>query len=123
MNNIGDLLHQQFPDKPNREKKSLSRFDMVVRWPENAGRKINPFTHKGDHYEKDPEKQLWSLLRYWIKSHHEWLFCQIRDNSIPKNDPAHIVFWWNKRDFKIIANNLKNYPEMLNDKPIPEILK
>lgn len=123
MDNIGNLMHKQFPEPPRQPKKALSRFDMMVRWPEPTNRRINPFTYQGDYFEKDTDKQLWSLVRYFLKSHNDWLFCQIRDNSKPEDDPERIVFWFNKKQNRIIVNRLQDYPDMLKSHPVPEWLK
>lgn len=123
MDKIGNLIHQQFPEQHDPEKKLLSRFDMLVRWPETSGRKINPFTYKGDYFEKETDKMLWSLVRYFIKAHNDWLFCQIRDNTKQEDDPERIVFWYNKKQSRIITNRLQEYSEMLKSHPLPEWLK
>lgn len=124
MDNIGELIHQQFPEDKFKGKSALCRFDLVARWPEYSKRRAKIFTYRADYYEKDPQKMLWSLVRFFLRSNHEWLFCQIRDNSRPENDPERIVLWYNKTsEKKIITNRLPGYAEMLKEHPLPDWLK
>ncbi len=123
MDKIGNLLHHQFSRKDSEKTvRELCRFDMFVRWPEHTNRRIKHFTYRGDHYEKDPQKMLWSLIRYFLKSYPHWVMCQVRDNTKPLDDEERIVFWYNNKE-KIIVNRLSMYSKMLKDHPLPDWLK
>lgn len=97
------------------------RFDLCIRWPDNAGRKINPFTQRGDKFEHEVDKMLWSLIRYFLKDHKNWVWAQLRDNTRAKNDPERIILYYNKGIVDV--NRLKDYSLLLQNFPLPDWLK
>jgi hypothetical protein len=99
------------------------RFDMLIRWPDHAGRRINPFTMRGDRFGIiEPDKMLCSLLKYFVKDHRKWMFCELYDNTKPLNEANRLILEYKKG--KIIKNILpKHYSEMLEQFPLPEYLK
>src|SRR3954453_4096474 len=98
------------------------RFDMTVRWPEHAGRLINPLTVRGDRFgDTDPDKMLKMLLRYLIRDHKQWAFAQLHDNSIPMDDRNRVVIKYYRG--KIVINRLHYYFPLLQDFILPEYLK
>lgn len=111
------------------------RFELFIRWPDNAGRKLNPFTQRGDSYNiTEPDKMLRFLLQYFIKKHQQWRMCELYDNTHPLNDRKRIILefknksgcldedeGWETIDLgnKIIRHRLHDYQPMLYDFPFP----
>src|SRR5689334_6504291 len=99
------------------------RFDMLIRWPDSARRRMNPFTMRGDRFGIfEADKMLCSLLKYFMKEHRSWLLCELYDNTKPLNDPDRLILEYKKGI--IVKNRLpKHYAGMLENFPLPEYLK
>lgn len=98
------------------------RFELFVRWPESAGRNMNPFKYRGDRFNIiEPDKMLCSLLKLFMKDHPSWMFAELWDNTYPLNDCNRLVL--EMKGGKIIKNRLQYYELMLQNFPLPEYLK
>jgi hypothetical protein len=118
------------------------RFELFIRWPENANRHINPFTQRGDAFGiTEPDKMLKFLMQYFIRKHHQWLFAELYDNTIPLDDPYRIILELKNKTLlnntvisdvnwtivelkdKMIRHRLRDYAPLLKDFSIPEWLQ
>ncbi len=98
------------------------RFDLFVRWPDSAHRKINPFTHRGDCFGiTEPDKMLGSLLRYFIRDHNKWLLSELYDNSFPLNNCDRLLLEY--KEGRVVKNRLHHYEQLLQYFPLPSWLK
>jgi len=98
------------------------RFDIFIRYPESAGKKINPICRRGDKYGiTEPAKMLVNILEYFIGYHHQWLIAELYDNSLPINDVNRKILVF--KGGKIITNRLHHYKAMLQEFALPEWLK
>jgi hypothetical protein len=97
--------------------KKRCQYDMMIRWPKNVVRYTsNPFTERGDRYEKqDIKKMLKYLIQYFIRKHEveKWELAIIYDNSLPGDDNSRTIFKYSKGQIEI--NHLHNYEDMLAD--------
>lgn len=117
---IGSLL-QSYAAPPKQEEKPRCRFDMFVRYNQREKRNKHEFCYRGDFFEKDPEKMLWSLVRMLVNNYHRYFLSELYDNTKAKNDPARVILKWHAGI--IVENRLPQYKEMLNDHPVPDWLK
>lgn len=117
-------VKEEFEDLDNQyaKIKVRSRFDMFVRYPKAAKRQKETFCYRGDHYEKNPERQLWSLVRFFINNHTQWLVAELYDNTIPKTEDERKVLIY-KRNKGLERNFLSKYWPMLQNDPVPDWLK
>lgn len=94
-----------------REGVVRCQFDMMIRFPDDMIRKTsNPYTQRGDKYDKkDPNQMLVFLLRYFINKHQKegWIRIELYDNSKPLNSEQRVILKYEKG--KIVTNRLSNY--------------
>ena len=87
------------------------RYDMMIRFPSDMIRfTSNPFTERGDRYEKnDPNKMLVYLIRYFVNKHikERWVRVELYDNTKPFEDVERVILKYEQGEIKI--NMLKNY--------------
>lgn len=93
------------------------RFDMMIKWPSNVIRVTsNPFTERGDRFEKqDVRKMLRYLISYFHNKHRKekWVMVELYDNSITIDDPERLVMRY--KDGVLEFNRLKNYIGMFEE--------
>lgn len=118
---IGNVLQQYTLVHQQQEAKPRCRFDMFVRYNQREKRNKPEFCYRGDFFEKDPEKMLWSLLRMFINNYGRFFLSELYDNTKAKDDPDRVILKYHNGS--IIENRLKLYSAMLNDHPVPQWLK
>lgn len=118
----GTYQQQNFPRNQVTAKGVVRcRFDMMARWPESAGRKMNPFCYRGDNFNiTEPDKMLRSLIRLFDKEYRNWIVAEMYDNSRPMDDPDRLILRY--KQGKELEHKLFNYPTALQDFPLPEWL-
>ena len=86
-------------------------YDMMIRFPSDMIRfTSNPFTERGDRYEKnDPNKMLVYLIRYFVNKHvkERWVRVELYDNTKPPEDVERVILKYEQGEIKI--NMQKNY--------------
>src|SRR4051812_1817895 len=87
------------------------RYDMMIRFPKDVIRfTSNPFTERGDRFEKnDPNKMLVYLIRYFVNKHvkERWVRVEVYNNTKPPEDFERVILKYEQGEIKI--NRLKNY--------------
>jgi hypothetical protein len=123
--NTDRILGNTSNDEGKQKGRIHCRFQLLVGWPEEAKREINPFCYRGDQFPniETPEQMLRSLLRNFQKNYEKdrWVYAYLFDTLYLKDDERRVILAY--ANGAIEQHRLHNYYMMLQDFRIIDFLR